>query len=510
MRPAVLTCAVICFAATFCGDAVAGEYADDTVGLWDRFERTVPNDRSYSDPYRDVTLNVTYTKPDGSRVRFWGFHDGGSRWIIRFMPDQLGPWKYRAEFSDGSPGISGTFTCVESDLPGMISKDETNPVWFGYKGGAHELVRSFHIGDRFFAVNWPDKDRKRFLDWATRQGYNMLSIASHYLNRDSEGRGKGWDTPALWNSTTRRPDPREYHKAEVILDDLSARRILVYPFAGFLGRDSHRPTDPADRTLYIRYTLARFGCYWNLLFNLAGPEPLLRGKPFLAADLDSLGAEIKKLDVFGHLLSVHNRTGDDQFKDKPYTDYGILQGPKTTDRTKLSRGVLKNHHPDKPLYVQETLWPGNKYHPKYSDEDIRKNAYVLIMSATAINFADMNGNSSSGFSGTMDFSQKRQKRHDIIKRVWDFFETIPFWRMTPNQNLVDNGYCLAEPGWQYLVYLESPGKVIVETAPGTYTVRWIDARNTARTINAGTIAEPESLKSPPNGDDWLLYLKRTP
>ncbi len=231
---------------------------------------------------------------------------------------------------------------------------------------------------------------------------------------------------------------------------------------------------------------------------------------FLSADLDSLGAEIKKFDIFGHLLSVHNRTGDDQFKDKPYTDYGILQGPKTTDRKKLSRGVLKNHHPNKPLYVQETLWPGNKHHPKYSDTDIRKNAYALIMSATAINFADMNGDSSSGFSGSMDFSQKTQKRHDIIKRVWDFFETLPFWRMSPRQDLVDNGYCLAEPGRKYLVYLESPGKVIVKITPGRYSALWIDAQNTTRTIDAGTIEEPDSLKSPPNGDDWLLYLKRLP
>ena len=79
--------------------------------------------------------------------------------------------------------------------------------------------------------------------------------------------------------------------------------------------------------------------------------------------------------------------------------------------------------------------------------------------------------------------------------------------MTPNQNLVDNGYCLAEPGRQYLVYFESPGTVIVETTPGTYSVRWIDARNTARTIDAGTITEPDTLESPPNGDDWLLYLR---
>jgi hypothetical protein len=283
---------------------------------------------------------------------------------------------------------------------------------------------------------------------------------------------------------------------------------LIFPFAGFFGRDSDCPANPADQNLYIKYTLARIGSYWNLLFNLAGPEPRLKGRPFLSDDLDRLGTEIRKLDVFGHLLSVHNRTGDDDFKNKDYTSYSTLQGPKTLDRKKLSRGLLKNHHPRKPLYAQETLWAGNKYHPKYTYDDLRKNAYVLMMSAAAINFADMNGNSSSGFSGTMDMAQKDQKCHDIIKHVWDFFETIPFWRLSPAQDLVDNGYCLAEPGSRYLVYIESRGAVSISIVTGKYSVQWINARNTRQRIDANPTTTAQNLQPPPKGDDWLVYLEK--
>ena len=155
---------------------------------------------------------------------------------------------------------------------------------------------------------------------------------------------------------------------------------------------------------------------------------------------------------------MHNPTGDDQFRDSDWSSYGVLQGPKTLDRKRLSTVLLRNHHAAKPLYAQETLWPGNLHHPKYSPDDIRKNAYVTILSGAMINFGDMNGDSSSGFSGTMDLNEKVQSRHDIIKAVWDFFETVPFYRLKPRQDLVDNGYCLAEPGRQYLVYLESPGR----------------------------------------------------
>ena len=53
----------------------------------------------------------------------------------------------------------------------------------------------------------------------------------------------------------------------------------------------------------------------------------------------------------------------------------------------------------------------------------------------------------------MDLSDKVQSRHDIVTMVWDFFESIPFYRMSPRQDLVSAGHCLAEPGHRYLVYL---------------------------------------------------------
>ncbi|MHC4565388.1 MAG: DUF5060 domain-containing protein [Planctomycetota bacterium] len=167
---------------------------DASVGQWDRFEASVKNAKDYRDPYADVTLDVTYEDPRDRTTKFWGFYDGAGTWKIRFMPDRIGTWKYRAVFSDGSSGISGTFECIQSDIPGMISADRANPAWFGYKSGEHVLIRSFHVGDRFFAENWPAAKRKAFLDWAQTQGYNMLSVASHYLNRDAEGRGRGWRT----------------------------------------------------------------------------------------------------------------------------------------------------------------------------------------------------------------------------------------------------------------------------------------------------------------------------
>lgn len=488
-----------------------------SIPQWGCLEMTMTNGRQYTNPYEDVTLDVTFTKPDGKTVVFWGFYDGDDCWRIRFMPNEVGTWQYVARFSDGTDEVTGSFTCVESKLSGPIGAYRPNPIWFGFASGKPILVRSLHVGDRFLAdadnaltgQAWSAGQRKVFLDWAQGQGYNMLSIAGLFLKRDIKGRGRGWNTPDLWDAETGAPDYRQYQRLESVLDDLAVRRMLVYPFAGLFGRESDFPACPDKQTLYIKYTMARLGAYWNLLWMVGGPEPLMKSDPYLGVEeINRLGRTIARADVFGHLLSVHNPTGPDAFKDARWASYSILQGPKTRNRQRLSDKLLEYRHDTKPLYAQETLWPGNIYHPQYSLDDIRKNAFVLMLSGATINFADMDGNSSSGFSGSMDLAEKVQPRHDAIKKVWDFFEGGPFYRMKPSQDLVDAGYCLAEPGRRYLVYLEHPGAVNVQILAGDYRLKWINAQDTDDIRPGGVIDSRRTLTSPQEADDWLLSLTR--
>lgn len=488
------------------------------VGIWDRFEVSTTNSYSYSNPYFDVTLNVTYTRPNGTTVNFYGFYDGGTTWKIRFMPDMLGVWSYNASFSDGrGNSISGNFECVSSSIPGMLAKDEINPMWFGFKGGKHTIIRSFHCADKFFAdqnnsitgESWSPTLRSQFLDWAQSQGYNTLAIASHYLNRDVSGRGKGWNTPDLWNASTNRPNANEYRRMETVLNDLAARKMIVFPFAGMFGKESDFPTNQTQQNNYIKYNVARLGAYWNILYSVAGPEPNLADHVYLSsADVERLGNKIATEDVFGHLVSVHNAQGDDPYKNSTWSDYGVLQGPDTTNVYTMNTELLDNHHASKPLYASETLWPGNKNQPAYTDTQIRKLGYAIMMSATALNYADMNGNSSSGFSGTLLIGDKVQSRHDILKKIWDYFETTNFYRMSPKQNLVNTGLCLAEVGNEYLVYLPSGGSVNVTITNGSYNVQWVNARNTTDKRNGGTTSNGQNLTAP-DTNDWLVRLYKS-
>lgn len=480
---------------------------NDVVGIWNKFEKSITNSRNYDDPYRDTELTVTYIRPDGSKLRFWGFYDGDKTWTIRFMPDMFGTWKYNASFTDGQPGIKGSFNCIPSDLPGMISQDEVNSIWFGYKGGKHMLMRSFHVGDCFFAANWPDTKRKAFLNWIQKQGYNTLSIGSHYLNRDADTRGRGWKTPDLWDEASGKLNQEEYDKMEVILDDLAERKIIVHPFAGFLGANSDYPENHADLILYIKYTLARLGSYWNVMLNVAGPE-LAKWK-LTESEVTKIGKEIQSLDIFGHLLACHQTTNKNLFKNQSWNNYDCYQGSKTHDLHKLYKELTSTFRSSgKPFYAHETLWSGNKNHPGYSDTQLRKNAIVITMAAAALNFGDMDGNSSSGFSGSLDLAEKKQARHDIIKKVWDFFETVEYWKLSPRPDLINSGFCLAKEGEEYLVYVPERGYINVNITGGEYDFLWINAQDTSEQIEGGETSDGQKLNSPEHGDDWFCHLTK--
>lgn len=476
------------------------------VKIWDVFEKEIVLS-AVEDPF-SKQLTVEVERPDKSRFTINGFFAGEARWKFRIMPDQTGKWRYTARFSDNSAkAITGSFQCRPSDIPGLISANESNPVWFGYKGGKHVLIRSFHVGDRFFAENWPDSERNQFLDWLTENKYNTISVASHLLNRNDEKRGKGWNTPYLWDSEKQEPNPAAYDKMERILNELAARRIMVFPFAGFFGQKSNHPREKDKQDLYIRYTIARLGAYWNIMYNVAGPEPLYdRVNQFTKEQVNELGRTIQKYNTQGHLLTVHNPKDLNPFVNAPWLSFQCLQGPTTINTDTLYMGIMARRNPKQPVLAQEVLWYGNIYQPKYTDEQVRKNAFTILMAGAALNFGDNAGTSSTGFTGTLNLSERHQEQHEIIKKVWDFFESFPFYELIPGQNICDNGYALKKEGEKYLVYLPQGGRTNVFTSPGKYHTTWIKGSDTQIRVSAG-ITDGRMLTAP-SDSDWLLLLEK--
>lgn len=489
------------------------------VEIYQLWELEVENNKTYADPYRDVELRIQLKSKLGRVINHFGFYDGGNKWRIRFSPDELAEWNYEYWFTDDNKKISGQFGCADSRKPGRVMKNYYNPFWLGKGTTPKTQFRSFHTGDRFFAANWddpsnPDDGNKRsvFLDWLQKNKYNMLSIGSFFTNRNEPQRGEGWDTPKLWPLNL-----AEYRKMETILDELCRRDITVFPFAGFFGARGEWPVEPAEQELYIKYTLARIGHYPNLILNVAGPEPFWREevRQYKGAmrmnDLLRLGRTIDSLDVHNHILTVHNEKRATQYGDpfinEPWCDMSTLQGPTTTNLDKLYSGLIVNHPRNKVCYAQETLWAGNKNHPKYTNEQIRKNALTILFSGSILNYADMDGNSSTGFSGTLDLADCKQEVHEIVKKVWDWFESIPFHQLTARQDMVENGFCLANEGVEYYIYADTISKIeLFLDFPYMFNSEWINGANPSDMRKGPSVNKKTVFTSPGEGKDWILHV----
>ena len=122
-----------------------------TVAKWDVFETSFelagdPGD----DPLRRVTLTAVFVSPGGARRVIEGFWAGGRTWKARFLPNEIGTWRYSVRL--GEEEHAGAFACTASDLPGMVTAHPQNPIWLGYAEGEPLTLRSFHAGDRLFGT----------------------------------------------------------------------------------------------------------------------------------------------------------------------------------------------------------------------------------------------------------------------------------------------------------------------------------------------------------------------
>ncbi len=262
--------------------AMPGHESPETgaVPLWSRFETSVVNSNRYDNPFKNVELNATFTSPGGREVKFFGFYDGdgsggqsGSIWKLRFMPDQVGPWRFHTEFSDGSPGTDGTFDCVAAGArPGPL---RANGRALRFANGREFFPRSYYLSEAFSGASphWENLIRRFF--GPTNQ-FNFCSttfwqgpqlVRNHWNNLPDNG-----FYPIVHGDYTRL-DVAAWKHVEAVLRELEARHTIWFNFDGFVpnvgGDMGSARTNFGAQQVYLRNTVARLAPSWNVVWNIA-------------------------------------------------------------------------------------------------------------------------------------------------------------------------------------------------------------------------------------------------
>jgi hypothetical protein len=103
---------------------------------------------------------------------------------------------------------------------------------------------------------------------------------------------------------------------------------------------------------------------------------------------------------------------------------------------------------------------------------------------------------------------------DYSMICYDFMTTMPYWEMSPANNLKVSGataYVLAKSGAEYLAYLPNGGTITLNlsSAPGSLSAKWFNPR-TGTTTSTTTVTGGgnRSFTSPTAGTltDWLLHV----
>jgi len=276
----------------------------DDVERWGIFETSLdgPTD---GNPFLDVELSVRF-KHKTRVIEPDGFYNSDGIYLVRFMPDSLGPWTYATKSNcDELDGKSGQFKCVEQSPENHGPVRVRNTYRFAYADG----TSYFPVGTTCYAwIHQGDELERQTLASLEKSPFNKVRFCvfpKHYIfNRNEpvyhpfEGSlSEGWDSARF--------NPEFFRHLEQRVGDLlelgiEADLILFHPY----DRWGYATMDAATDDRYLRYVVARLSAYRNIWWSLANEYDLMQTKTM--ADWDRFFQIVQETDPYQHLRSIHN------------------------------------------------------------------------------------------------------------------------------------------------------------------------------------------------------------
>lgn len=337
---------------------------------WGMFEITLKSKETFKKPFHDVVLTADFVNAS-KKKKVTGFYDGDSTWKIRFMPSELGEYKFFISSSNIEFNcLEGSFMSVEpsSGNHGPIMVDKK--YHFSFADG----MPLFVMGTTAYAWHYrPEEVRKNTLESFVKYGFNkirMLFFPKHYVN-DSHGANVSYDPPCFpfagepnkFDFNT--PNPEYFRNFEDRVNDLMALGIeadviLFHVYDGeHWGIDAGMNDD--DDMFYIRYLISRLAAYRNVWWSLANEYDLFYHSDKFKSNLKKningwsiIGDYVKLNDPYNRPVSVHNFPYGPVYPNREWMSHVSYQHPNTYSMMM----DLKNKY-GKPVINDEYQYEGN-------------------------------------------------------------------------------------------------------------------------------------------------------
>lgn len=488
------------------------------------FELALTASPGFGNPYDDVEVQVTLTRPGGDTVTVDGFFDGETTWKARAYCDTLGEWRWKSSSNNaGLHGKSGRFKVVASPLPGKLRLHPDDRRQFAYDNGEWFL----HIGDTGYryVVNTEPK-WQAYIDQAAQMGVNKVRT---WTCRSRSG------VEALFADSRRSLDLPYWREMERrLLYALERHPHVIFELIPF-GEDTpellrYAAGDAASRRM-ARYAQARFSALPNVYWCVVNDRIFKDAK--LPRAINQIAHDMDAREPWGTLLTCHQtRFSGYAFVDQPWSDMVLLQ-----DMDQVAGAILLEYREktNTPVINAEDRYENHRPpgHPRYFFRRLMWGSLLSGGSATygggATYEAFKKNPKVCGVQGYYDLcaSGALKRGGDDFNRIHAFFKDyrLTLVGMTPADELAGGDplrYKCIRGFSAVIVYLANPtGKApetddespatprVALTVPaGTWHVLWFDPQEGGQGARAGKpVSEGAVTLTAPGAGDWILLLR---
>ena len=292
-------------------------FSQQKIAQWDRFELKLTAISSKNN-FLETPLTATFSHKD-TTITVKGFYDGNNAYIVRFMPEKVGNWRFSTQSSIANlNNKTGEFECVKAtnDNHGIVRVAHT--YHFQYADGK----AYFPFGTTAYAWTHMTNDlQEETLLALKKTGFNkvrMCVLPKNYelvkeepeifpfviksVSTNAQGeKVYYWDFDQF--------NPAYFQHLEKRLDNLrdmgiEADLILFHPYDK--GRWGFDVMPMAANINYVKYLTARLASFRNVWWSLANEYDFVKSKT--EANWTDLIHEVVKQDPFRHLCSIHGST----------------------------------------------------------------------------------------------------------------------------------------------------------------------------------------------------------